>query len=109
MISSLAAQSVTRTVLAPFERLKIIMQTQPIMRTLASDRYSSYANSIKRIHNEQGLLSFWRGNITNIYRILPTCAIKFSAFSYFADRFSSRADQSVKNQHHVIFLRFSVF
>ncbi|EAS00401.1 carrier protein (macronuclear) [Tetrahymena thermophila SB210] len=84
-ISSFVAHAITRTVLAPIERLKILFQTQKIMRVLEQDRYTSYLSAIRRIYSEQGFLSFWRGNGTNIYRVIPTNMIKFATFIHFKE------------------------
>lgn len=37
----------------------------------------------RRVHREQGLASFWRGNFTNIIRYFPTQALNFAFKDYY--------------------------
>lgn len=41
-------------------------------------RYTGIGNCFSRIHAEQGLQAFWRGNFTNILRYFPTQAFNFA-------------------------------
>ena len=40
--------------------------------------YKSILDAFKRIPREEGFLSFWRGNWTNVLRYFPTQALNFS-------------------------------
>jgi len=41
-------------------------------------RYNGIADCFKRVHSEQGLAAFWRGNFTNVLRYFPTQAFNFA-------------------------------
>jgi solute carrier family 25 (adenine nucleotide translocator) protein 4/5/6/31 len=42
------------------------------------ERYTGIGNCFSRIHSEQGMGAFWRGNFTNIIRYFPTQAFNFA-------------------------------
>ncbi|XP_057765938.1 probable mitochondrial adenine nucleotide transporter BTL3 isoform X1 [Salvia miltiorrhiza] len=66
------AAMVSRTCLAPLERLKL----EYIVRGEKGDLYML----IKRIATTQGLRGFWKGNFVNILRTAPFKAINFCAY-----------------------------
>lgn len=39
------------------------------------------------VRDQGGMTSFWRGNLTNIYRVIPTNWAKFASFIYFKAEF----------------------
>jgi len=65
---------ISKTVMAPLERLKLLIQNQIIINNL-NVKYEGNFNCIKRVYIEQGLLSFWRGNLANVVRYIPSFAI----------------------------------
>ena len=76
------------------ERVKILLQLQRMnnqfkaaaslssssssLSSAAAEPYKSIADAFKRIPREEGFLSFWRGNWTNVLRYFPTQALNFS-------------------------------
>lgn len=73
--------AISKTTTAPIERVKLIMQTQDANVKIISGeipRYTGIINCFSRIYREQGLLSFWRGNFTNVLRYFPTQAFNFA-------------------------------
>jgi len=66
---------------APIERVKLLMQNQGAM--IASGRlshpYSGIMDAFARTYSNEGVISFWRGNGTNVLRYFPTQAINFAA------------------------------
>jgi solute carrier family 25 (adenine nucleotide translocator) protein 4/5/6/31 len=63
-----------KTVMAPVERIKLLMQTQdsnPKVLSGEVQRYSSIVDCFKRVSAEQGALAFWRGNLVNCLRYAP--------------------------------------
>jgi hypothetical protein len=73
-----------KTLFAPFDRVKLLLQTQAINSDLTK-RYTSPVDCIRRVYHEQGFLSFWRGNLANVYRYFPNQAMNFS----FKDRYKT--------------------
>jgi len=66
--------AVSKTVMAPVERVKLLMQTQdsnPKVRSGEVKRYSSIVDCVRRVSSEQGMLAFWRGNLVNCLRYAP--------------------------------------
>lgn len=66
--------AVAKTVMAPVERVKLLMQTQDSNPKIISGevpRYSSIFDCFRRVHAEQGMLAFWRGNLVNCLRYAP--------------------------------------
>jgi len=73
--------AVAKTCTAPIERVKLIIQTQDANPRVISGevaRYTGIANCFTRVAAEQGFLSFWRGNFTNVLRYFPTQAFNFA-------------------------------
>jgi solute carrier family 25 (adenine nucleotide translocator) protein 4/5/6/31 len=75
------AGAVSKTLTAPIERVKLVIQTQdanPKIRSGEVPRYTGIGNCFMRIHQEQGLAAFWRGNFTNCIRYFPTQAFNLA-------------------------------
>merc|ERR1719174_1379888 len=73
--------AVSKTLTAPIERVKLVIQTQdanPKIRSGEVPRYTGIGNCFSRIHSEQGLAAFWRGNFTNCIRYFPTQAFNLA-------------------------------
>lgn len=66
--------AIVKTAMAPLERVKILMQTQDSNARIISGelkRYTGMIDCFKRVGAEQGLKSFWRGNLVNCIRYAP--------------------------------------
>jgi len=66
--------AVSKTVMAPVERVKLLMQTQdsnPDVLSGKVERYKGIGDCFKRVNAEQGLKAFWRGNLVNCLRYAP--------------------------------------
>jgi len=73
--------SIAKTCTAPIERVKLMIQTQDANPKIISGevpRYTGIVDCFRRVHNEQGVAAFWRGNFTNILRYFPTQAFNFA-------------------------------
>lgn len=73
--------AIAKTATAPIERVKLIIQTQdanPLIKSGEVARYTGIGNCFARVYSEQGLGSFWRGNVTNVIRYFPTQAFNFA-------------------------------
>lgn len=74
------AGAVSRTVVSPLERLKILMQIQSVGR----DAYKmSVGQALKKMWQEEGWRGFMRGNGTNCIRIVPYSAVQFSSYNFY--------------------------
>merc|ERR1719223_1706184 len=73
--------AVSKTVVAPIERVKMLIQTQDANPRILSGeiaRYTGIVNCFTRVSAEQGVGSFWRGNMANVVRYFPTQAFNFA-------------------------------
>jgi solute carrier family 25 (adenine nucleotide translocator) protein 4/5/6/31 len=73
---------VSKTITAPIERVKLIIQTQdanPKIRSGEVPRYTGIGNAFVRVSKEQGIAAFWRGNFTNCIRYFPTQALNLAS------------------------------
>jgi solute carrier family 25 (adenine nucleotide translocator) protein 4/5/6/31 len=73
--------TVSKTVTAPIERVKLIIQTQDANPKIVSGevpRYTGIGNCFVRVRAEQGIGAFWRGNLTNCIRYFPTQAFNLA-------------------------------
>ena len=68
------AAGVSKSVAAPMERVKLLLQNQGEMlkRGQLKRPYNGIQNCFKRVFREEGVLSFWRGNQANVIRYFPT-------------------------------------
>jgi solute carrier family 25 phosphate transporter 23/24/25/41 len=74
------AGAVSRTVVSPLERLKILFQVQSAGR----DAYKlSVGKGLEKMWREEGWRGFMRGNGTNCIRIVPYSAVQFSSFNFY--------------------------
>jgi len=72
---------VSKTFVAPIERVKLLLQTQdsnPRIKSGEIPRYTGIVNCFVRVSKEQGMASFWRGNAANVIRYFPTQAFNFA-------------------------------
>jgi len=68
---------VAKTVCAPIERVKLIMQTQDTNPAITK-KYTGMSNCFSRVAKEEGFWSLWRGNWANVVRYFPTQAFNFA-------------------------------
>ncbi|KAI5601313.1 hypothetical protein BDE02_01G084400 [Populus trichocarpa] len=76
LVAGGVAGGVSRTAVAPLERLKILLQVQ----NPHSIKYNGTIQGLKYIWRTEGLRGMFKGNGTNCARIVPNSAVKF--FSY---------------------------
>lgn len=71
--------AVSKTAVAPIERVKLLLQVQHISKQISADqRYKGMVDCFVRIPREQGFAAFWRGNLANVIRYFPTQALNFA-------------------------------
>jgi solute carrier family 25 (mitochondrial adenine nucleotide translocator), member 4/5/6/31 len=77
---------VVHTVVAPIERVKLLLQTQEGNAALISAsgsgiqrrRFKGFVDCVLRTVREEGFISLWRGNGTGVLRYYPSVALNFS-------------------------------
>ena len=104
------AGAVSRTVVSPLERLKILYQIQSAGR----EEYKvSVGKGLMKMWKEEGWRGLMRGNGTNCIRIVPYSAVQFGSYNFYkkvSDRSRIRwvpclhmeASGSRKRQNHCL-------
>jgi solute carrier family 25 phosphate transporter 23/24/25/41 len=80
------AGAVSRTVVSPLERLKILYQIQSVGRT---EYKLSISKALMKMYKDEGWRGFMRGNGTNCIRIVPYSAVQFSSYSIYKKIFEA--------------------
>ncbi|XP_072439000.1 LOW QUALITY PROTEIN: mitochondrial adenyl nucleotide antiporter SLC25A24-A-like [Chiloscyllium punctatum] len=75
LIAGGTAGGVSRTVTAPFDRLRVLMQVYSTRQNKMK-----ISSGLRAMVREGGVSSMWRGNLTNIIKIGPELAFKFMAY-----------------------------
>ncbi|EYE97299.1 putative mitochondrial carrier protein [Aspergillus ruber CBS 135680] len=74
------AGAVSRTIVSPLERLKILLQIQSVGR----EEYKlSIWKALVKMWREEGWRGFMRGNGTNCIRIVPYSAVQFGSYNFY--------------------------
>jgi len=77
-----------RTVVAPIDRVKILMQTGFLLEG-GQARQPTMAELTKRIFYEEGVSKFWRGNGVNCVRVFPYAAVQFVSYEKYKEMVQS--------------------
>jgi len=81
--------AVSKTVVAPIERVKLLLQVQDASSSIKpEDRYNGIGDCFKRVVNEQGVGALWRGNMANVIRYFPTQALNFAFKDFYKTIFN---------------------
>jgi solute carrier family 25 (adenine nucleotide translocator) protein 4/5/6/31 len=81
-IAGACAGAIAKTVVAPIERVKILMQLQASLKNKAYiDKNSFQVASM--IYRREGVLAFWRGNFHNVLQQAGTSALNFMFMDYY--------------------------
>jgi solute carrier family 25 (adenine nucleotide translocator) protein 4/5/6/31 len=89
------AAGVSKTVAAPIERIKLLVQNQDeMLKTGKLDKpYGGVADCFRRVVAEEGFVALWRGNLANVLRYFPTQALNFAFKDYLKAWFGFNRDR----------------
>jgi solute carrier family 25 (adenine nucleotide translocator) protein 4/5/6/31 len=75
-----AAAIISKTAAAPIERVKLLVQNQAEMlkQGKITEPYKGVIDCTTKTFRNEGLYSFWRGNLANCIRYFPTQALNFA-------------------------------
>jgi hypothetical protein len=90
IISSAMSAICTKTSVAPLERLKLLKQSQIFYK---ANTYNSLYDSFKYIYVNEGFKGYYRGNLTNLVRVIPAYTLKFPLNEFFKNKFISNKDK----------------
>ncbi|KAG0014195.1 hypothetical protein BGZ82_001875 [Podila clonocystis] len=88
LIAGGAAGAVSRTIVSPLERMKILFQAsaieyEPHVQGPEPANYQGVIPTLRKMWVEEGFLGFMRGNGTNVIRIVPYSAVQFASYEQF--------------------------
>jgi len=89
------AAGVSKTVAAPIERVKLLVQNQDemIKQGRLATPYKGVADCFRRVVAEEGFGSLWRGNLANVIRYFPTQALNFAFKDYIKNLFGFKKEK----------------
>jgi len=71
--------AISKTAVAPIERVKLLLQTQDASSQIKGDmKYKGMMDVFVRVPKEEGFGALWRGNLANVIRYFPTQALNFA-------------------------------
>lgn len=89
--------AVAKTSVAPIERVKLLLQVQAASKQISPENaYKGMVDCFIRIPKEQGVLSFWRGNLANVIRYFPTQALNFAFKDVYKQVFLGGVDKKTQ-------------
>jgi solute carrier family 25 (mitochondrial adenine nucleotide translocator), member 4/5/6/31 len=83
-VAGAGAGALSRTLLAPVERIKLIQQLQGSLKE--EKHHLQQLSAIRvawKIYQEEGLLAFWRGNLPNVIRVAGAQGLNFTCMDYY--------------------------
>jgi solute carrier family 25 (adenine nucleotide translocator) protein 4/5/6/31 len=86
--------AIGKTATAPLERVKLLLQNQITLKVIDKP-YSGIQDCLSRLVKNEGFVSLWRGNVSNVVRYFPNQAMNFA----FKDTFKSLFPKYDKNIH----------
>jgi len=89
--------AISKTAVAPIERVKLLLQVQHASKQITVDKqYKGIIDAFVRIPKEQGVLSYWRGNLANVIRYFPTQALNFAFKDKYKQVFLGGVDKNTQ-------------
>tara|TARA_Y100000022_G_C13161739_1_gene334304 strand:- start:23 stop:868 length:846 start_codon:yes stop_codon:yes gene_type:complete len=80
IISGIFSAGITKTGIAPFVRVKTLMQIQSYHNT---NNYKNLWGSLKYIMKNEGFIGLYKGNMINIAKAVPNYCMKFTFNEYY--------------------------
>lgn len=71
------SSAIGKTMVAPVERIKLLLQNQHIISSV-DKKYIGIYDCGAQVVQREGFLSLWRGNLSNVLRYLPNQALNFA-------------------------------
>ena len=92
------AGALTKTSVAPLERVKILFQIQGMKGETGSTRkYRGLSQALRLIVQEEGTIGLWKGNGANCVRVVPVYALKFAFNDTFKDMVRNESQETTND------------
>jgi len=72
-----------KTFIAPIERVKFLFETQTMFVPPEQRKYTKIYKTVVSVAKTEGFTGFFRGNLTNLLRIVPSAGIKLATFDMY--------------------------
>ncbi|XVF08276.1 hypothetical protein REPUB_Repub06bG0212500 [Reevesia pubescens] len=85
------AGAAAKTVTAPLDRIKLLMQTHGVRAGQESAKKAiGFIEAIVLIGNDEGIKGYWKGNLPQVIRVLPYSAVQFFAYETYKKLFKGK-------------------
>ncbi|PON51164.1 Mitochondrial carrier protein [Parasponia andersonii] len=85
------AGAAAKTVTAPLDRIKLLMQTHGVRVGQESPKKAiGFIEAITMIGKEEGLKGYWKGNLPQVIRIIPYSAVQLFAYETYKKLFRGK-------------------
>jgi len=75
------AIAIAQTATAPLERVKVLLQLQPILKPLQGEAaLGGTVGAISRLISQFGFTSLWQGNMAHIWKNIATASVQYGCF-----------------------------
>lgn len=102
-LSGSIAGIVGRTIVAPIDRVKLLLQVQATLKSLPDNQaYKSMTDCFVRIYREEGLLAFWRGHLVNVGRYFPVQACNLAFYDMYKQAFLEGVEMETQFRRYVV-------
>eukprot|EP00899_Mesostigma_viride_P013061 jgi/Mesvir1/21756/Mv04161-RA.1 len=93
-ISGAIAGGLAKTLTAPFDRIKILLQVKSLNIGNAVGRSASggFMKAFMTIAQEEGIMGYWKGNLPQVVRTIPYAAAQLYSYEYFKRAFKGDAE-----------------
>ncbi|XP_072981223.1 probable mitochondrial adenine nucleotide transporter BTL3 [Typha angustifolia] len=94
LLAGAVSTIISRTCIAPLERIKLECIVYGSTRT--------WMKIVQLIWASEGLKGFWKGNLVNLFRMIPFKSINFICYDMYLDRLHSIPGKEVTNHDRLI-------
>lgn len=88
------AGAAAKTLTAPLDRVKLLMQTNALRVMKGSGKKGiGFIEAMMMIRNEEGIKGYWKGNLPQVIRIIPYSAVQLLAYEVYKKLFRKKDGQ----------------
>ncbi|XP_024390888.1 probable envelope ADP,ATP carrier protein, chloroplastic isoform X2 [Physcomitrium patens] len=88
------AGAAAKTVTAPLDRVKLLMQVHGVrMAQEGSSKSIGLLEAVSHIGNQEGMAGFWKGNVPQVVRVIPYSAVQLFAYEAYKKLFKGEDEE----------------